>query len=64
MTPDNATFFYAAYVAGLVVYAGYVLLLRWRERDLAAREDAATRLRPRAHADDAFSRSGQPEAGA
>jgi len=30
--PDNSTFYYLAYAAATVIYAGYVLLLitRWR----------------------------------
>jgi len=41
VTPDNASYFYAAYAIGIAIYSGYVLLLRWRERGLEQRQRAA-----------------------
>lgn len=50
MTPDNAAYFHAAYVIGLGLYAGYILLLRWRERSLDSRERAADDIEARTSA--------------
>ena len=30
--PDNAQYYYAAYVSAAVLYAGYILSLAWRAR--------------------------------
>jgi hypothetical protein len=38
MTPDNIAYFQAAVAFAAVIYGGYIMLLRWRERSLAERE--------------------------
>ncbi len=40
---DNAIYYHVAYVVAAVVLAGYVASIRWRDRDLSRREDAARR---------------------
>lgn len=32
MTPDTASYYYAAYIGAAVLYGGYVLSLWWRAR--------------------------------
>jgi hypothetical protein len=49
MTPDNVAYFQAAVAFAAVIYGGYIMLLRWRERSLAERErvvDSSLRNRP------------------
>lgn len=43
MTPDNAGFYHAAYVAAAVVYLGYAISIRVRARALRARLEAVSR---------------------
>lgn len=42
MTPDNAIFYQAAYVAAAVIYGGYVLSLVMRGRRASERERRQT----------------------
>jgi hypothetical protein len=37
MTPDNAGYFHAAYIAAAVIYGGYIAVLWSRARALRAR---------------------------
>ena len=37
MTPENASYFHAAYIAAAVIYGGYIAILWARARALRAR---------------------------
>lgn len=37
ITPDNATWYYAAYCVTVVVYVGYAASIWWRRRSLRAK---------------------------
>jgi uncharacterized membrane protein YciS (DUF1049 family) len=50
MTPDNGGFAIAAYVLAAIVYVGYVLSIKMRERRLRDRlARAETQARPLSH---------------
>ena len=39
MTPDNAVYYHAAYIAAAVIYAAYTASIAWRHRGLRRRRD-------------------------
>ena len=39
MTPDNAIYYHAAYIAAAVIYAGYTASIAWRHRAVRRRRD-------------------------